>query len=376
MMALSILWFILVAILWIVYLVLEGFDFGVGMLMPLVAKNDRERSAVIRTVGPHWDGNEVWLLTAGGATFAAFPTWYATMFSGMYFALFLVLVLLILRVSAFEWRAKLNSEKWRHVWDWFLIISSYLTPLVLGVAFANLVQGMHIVVQNRLTLEQVAVADVPEAISSGLAVFNLTGGFWSLFSIFTLVGGIVVLLICFTQGALFLSMKASGVIAERVNGMVGKVSLITTVLAAVWVVWGQLAYSSNIWSWIPLVIAALGLIAATAFSQKALRKEGLSFICSSVGIAAAVSWIFVSMAPNVMRSSVDPAYSLTIELASSTSGTLLLMSVVACVMVPIVLLYTIWSYWVFRKRVSTQDVEKEPGLLLKKIRLGANFLAG
>lgn len=376
MMALSILWFILVAILWIVYLVLEGFDFGVGMLMPLVAKNDRERSAVIRTVGPHWDGNEVWLLTAGGATFAAFPTWYATMFSGMYFALFLVLVLLILRVSAFEWRAKLNSEKWRHVWDWFLIISSYLTPLVLGVAFANLVQGMHIVVQNRLTLEQVAVADVPEAISSGLAVFNLTGGFWSLFSIFTLVGGIVVLLICFTQGALFLSMKASGVIAERVNGMVGKVSLITTVLAAVWVVWGQLAYSSNIWSWIPLVIAALGLIAATAFSQKALRKEGLSFICSSVGIAAAVSWIFVSMAPNVMKSSVDPAYSLTIELASSTSGTLLLMSVVACVMVPIVLLYTIWSYWVFRKRVSTQDVEKEPGLLLKKIRLGANFLAG
>lgn len=376
MMALSILWFILVAILWIVYLVLEGFDFGVGMLMPLVAKNDRERSAVIRTVGPHWDGNEVWLLTAGGATFAAFPTWYATMFSGMYFALFLVLVLLILRVSAFEWRAKLNSEKWRHVWDWFLIISSYLTPLVLGVAFANLVQGMHIVVQNRLTLEQVAVADVPEAISSGLAVFNLTGGFWSLFSIFTLVGGIVVLLICFTQGALFLSMKASGVIAERVNGLVGKVSLITTVLAAVWVVWGQLAYSSNIWSWIPLVIAALGLIAATAFSQKALRKEGLSFICSSVGIAAAVSWIFVSMAPNVMKSSVDPAYSLTIELASSTSGTLLLMSVVACVMVPIVLLYTIWSYWVFRKRVSTQDVEKEPGLLLKKIRLGANFLAG
>lgn len=376
MMALSILWFILVAILWIVYLVLEGFDFGVGMLMPLVAKNDRERSAVIRTVGPHWDGNEVWLLTAGGATFAAFPTWYATMFSGMYFALFLVLVLLILRVSAFEWRAKLNSEKWRHVWDWFLIISSYLTPLVLGVAFANLVQGMHIVVQNRLTLEQVAVADVPEAISSGLAVFNLTGGFWSLFSIFTLVGGIVVLLICFTQGALFLSMKASGVIAERVNGLVGKVSLITTVLAAVWVVWGQLACSSNIWSWIPLVIAALGLIAATAFSQKALRKEGLSFICSSVGIAAAVSWIFVSMAPNVMKSSVDPAYSLTIELASSTSGTLLLMSVVACVMVPIVLLYTIWSYWVFRKRVSTQDVEKEPGLLLKKIRLGANFLAG
>lgn len=376
MMALSILWFILVAVLWIVYLVLEGFDFGVGMLMPLVAKNDRERSAVIRTVGPHWDGNEVWLLTAGGATFAAFPAWYATMFSGMYLALFLVLVLLILRISAFEWRAKLNSEKWRHVWDWFLIISSYLTPLVLGVAFANLVQGMHIVVQNRLTLEQIAVANVPEAISSGLAVFNLTGGFWSLFSIFTVVGGIMVLLICFTQGALFLSMKASGVIADRVNGLVGKVSLITTVLAAIWVIWGQLAYSSNVWSWIPLVVAALGLIAATAFSQKALRKEGLSFICSSIGIAAAVSWIFVSMAPNVMKSSVDPAYSLTIELASSTQGTLLIMSIVACVMVPIVLLYTIWSYWVFRKRVSTQDVEEEPGLLLKKIRLGANFLAG
>lgn len=375
-MTLSILWFILVAVLWIVYLVLEGFDFGVGMLMPAIAKNDRERSAVIRTVGPHWDGNEVWLLTAGGATFAAFPTWYATMFSGMYLALFLVLVLLILRVSAFEWRAKLNSTRWRHVWDWLLIISSYLTPLVLGVAFANFVQGMHIVVQNRLTWEQVAAADVAEAVESGVAVFTMTGGFLSLFSIFTLVGGVVVLLICLMQGALFLSMKASGVIAERVNRLIGKITLVSTVLAAIWVVWGQLSYSSNIWSWVPLVIAALGLIGATAFSQKALRKEGLSFICSSVGIAAAVSWIFVSMAPNVMKSSVDPAYSLTIELASSTQGTLLIMSIVACVMVPVVLLYTIWSYWVFRKRVSTQDVEKEPGLLLKKIRLGANFLAG
>lgn len=374
MMALSILWFILIAVLWTVYLVLEGFDFGVGMMMPFTAKNDRERSAVIRTIGPHWDGNEVWLLTAGGATFAAFPAWYATMFSGMYMALLLILVLLILRVSAFEWRAKLNSESWRHFWDWMLILSSYLTPLVLGVAFANLVQGMQIVVQNRLTLEQIPTSGVQDAVDSGLAVFNLTGGFWSLFTPYTLLGGVTVLLICFMQGALFLSMKTIGDLAARTNSLVGKISLVATVFAAVWVVWGQLAYSGSVWAWLPLVIAALALIGATAFAQPALRKEGLSFTLSSVGIAAAVAWIFTSMAPNVMKSAIDSAYSLTIEFASSTQGTLTVMTVVACVFVPIVLLYTIWSYWVFRKRVSVEEMQEQPGLLLKKIRLGANFL--
>ena len=376
MMALSILWFILVAVLWVGYLVLEGFDFGVGMLVPFVAKSDQERSAVIRTVGPHWDGNEVWLLTAGGATFAAFPTWYATMFSGMYLGLFLILVMLILRISAFEWRAKINSVKWRRYWDWMLIIPSYVTPLVLGVAFANLVQGMQIVVQNRLTLEVISVADVQEAIDSGLAVFNLTGGFWSLFTPYTLLGGVVVVLICLMQGSLFLSMKTTEEIHNRVDSKVGMISLITTVLAAVWVVWGQFAYSSSVWGWLPLVIAALALIGATVYSQSALRKEGLSFILSSVGIAGAVAWLFTSMAPSVMKSAIDPAYSLTISLASSTQGTLIVMTVVACIFVPIVLLYTIWSYWVFRSRVSVNDMEKQPGLLLKKIRLGANFLAG
>lgn len=371
MSILSIVWFILIAVLWTGYLVLEGFDFGVGMLLPIVAKNDRERTQAIRTIGPHWDGNEVWLLTAGGATFAAFPEWYATMFSGMYLALFLVLLLLILRISALEWRSKIDTLKWRSRWDTLHTAAAYGVPLLLGVAFANLVQGMEITVVNR---EGTMIPPAEVEASLNTAAHQLTGGFFSLLTPYTILGGLVIVAICLAHGAQFLALKTEGDVRKRANAFVPGASVLATLLAAIFVVWGQFAYSTNLLAWIPLVIAALALIAAAAFSQKALRSEGKAFIFSSVAIASAVAWVFAAMAPAVMKSSIDPAYSLTIAQASSTVPTLTVMTIVAAIFVPPVLGYTVWSYWAFRARVKASDVEPHTGLDPKRIRLGHNFL--
>lgn len=373
-MTLSILWFILIAVLWTGYLVLEGFDFGVGMLLHVVAKNDRERTSVVRTIGPHWDGNEVWLLTAGGATFAAFPEWYATMFSGMYLALFLILVLLILRISALEWRSKIATEKWRAVWDGFHTAAAVGVPLLLGVAFGNLAQGMRIEVVDRATQQVVPTADVEAAAAT--SAHQLTGGFFSLLTPFTLLTGVAVVALCVSLGAQFLALKTQGPVRERANTLAAPASVVAVALVAVVALWGQFAYASNVYAWIPLVIAALSLIASAALAQRATRREGPSFALSAVGIAGVVSWIFCAMAPAVMKSSIDPAYSLTIDQASATGPTLRIMSVVALVLVPVVLVYTAWSYWTFRRRVSAQDVEENAGLPPRSIRLGHNFLVG
>ena len=343
-MTLSILWFILIAVLWTMYLVLEGFDYGVGMLQGFLARDDRERTQALRTIGPHWDGNEVWLLTAGGATFAAFPEWYATMFSGMYLALFLILLALIVRVCAIEWRSKLKSEQWRSVWDRVHAVSALLVPLLFGVAFANLVQGMKIEVVTHGTNAVVAPADVPSSLNT--AVHQLTGGFFSLLTPYTLLGGLVLVALCLAHGAQFLALKTEGDLKERANGFAAPATVVATALAAVWVIWGQFAYSTNVLAWIPLLIAALCLIASTVFSQAVLRNEGLSFLFSCLAMAGAVAWIFAAMAPNVMKSSIDPAYSLTIAQASSTTGTLTVMSIVALCLVPVVLVYTALSYWI------------------------------
>lgn len=375
-MTLAILWFILIAVLWTGYLALEGFDFGVGMLLHVVGRSDRERTATVRTIGPHWDGNEVWLLTAGGAMFAAFPEWYATMFSGMYLALFLILVLLILRIAAIEWRSKVASARWRSVWDKFHTAAAVGVPLLLGVAFANLVQGMKIEVVDRAT--GVAVAPTAEAVQAAQATsaHQLTGGFLSLLTPYTILGGLVVVALCLAHGAQFLSLKTDGVLRERANAVAAPASVVATVLAAVFVVWGQFAYSANVLAWIPLVIAALALIGSAALSQGSTRNERLSFTLSTVAMAGAVAWIFSAMAPAVMKSSISAAYSLTIDQASSSQPTLTIMSIVALCLVPLVLVYTVWSYWVFRRRVTPGDVSANAGLLPRSIRSGHNFLAG
>ncbi len=380
MMFLSILWFILIAVLWTVYLVLEGFDFGVGMLIWIIGKKPDQRTAIVRTIGPHWDGNEVWLLTAGGATFAAFPLWYATWFSGMYFALFLLLTLLIVRIVAIEWRSKIATVKWRNMWDWVQTVASYGVPLVLGVAFSNFVQGMQIeaqttqVVDGSLAITTIPASEVAAAMDSGNLVFNLTGGFWSLFTPYSLLGGVMLLVVFMAHGAQYLALKTKGVIEERATSIGRVTSLVALALAALWILWGQLAYSQTGWSWLPLIVAALALVGSLLNSL--LGREGWAFGFSSLGIAGAVAWVFTVMAPNVMKSAIDPAYSLSIEWASSTHPTLVVMTVVTVILLPIVIAYTAWSYWVFRGRVSTKSVDQNAGLAPDWIRPKANFLAG
>lgn len=373
-MSLSILWFILIAVLWTAYLVLEGFDFGVGALLPFVAKNDEERTQAVRTIGPHWDGNEVWLLTAGGATFAAFPEWYATMFSGMYLALFLILFALIIRISALEWRSKIASSAWRRIWDLTHTVSAWLVPILLGVAFANFIQGMKIEVLDPATGEVVAPDMVADSLAT--ATHQLTGGFFSLLTPYTILGGVTVLAVCLAHGAQFLALKTEGNVRERANALAAPLTIGATIVAAVFLLIGQFAYTTNVFAWIPLLVAALSIIASTVFSQKVLRREGMSFVFSALAITGTVAWVFSSMAPAVQKSSIDPAYSLTIEQASSSQATLTVMTIVAACFVPIVLAYTAWSYWVFRTRVSVDDVDHSGGLLPKSIRVGENFLAG
>ncbi|MDN5558037.1 MAG: cytochrome d ubiquinol oxidase subunit II [Ruaniaceae bacterium] len=353
---LSVLWFVLIAVLWIGYLVLEGFDFGVGMLLKFLPKNEREKRVMLNSIGPHWDGNEVWLLTAGGATFAAFPEWYATLFSGAYLALLLILVALIVRICAIEWRPKIQNAEWRDRWDWIHVVGAWVPAVLWGVAFANLVQGMKIEVLDRVTGAVVPTADVASSLAT--SSHQLTGGFFSLITPYTLLGGLVTASLFLSSGAIFLALKTAGEIQERAAKLAVKTSILATALAAVFVLWGQFAFSANAIGWIPLLVAALALVGVVLSTLK--RREGWAFTLNVIAIISAVTWIFVTMFPNVMPSSIDPAYSLSIAQASSTPYTLTVMSIVALTLVPIVLAYQAWTYWVFRKRLSTKQIPDTP----------------
>lgn len=358
-MTLPIVWFILIAVLWTGYLALEGFDFGVGMLLRVLGRDERERRAMVRTIGPHWDGNEVWLLTAGGATFAAFPEWYSTLFSGAYIVLFIILLCLIVRVCAIEWRPKVNSQTWRDRWDWVHTISAWLPSILWGVAFANLVQGMHIEVVQISNGAVVPAAQVPADSLVPGAAHQITGGLLTMVTPFTLLGGAVTCLLFLNHGALFVALKTTGDLSQRALGMSRRLAPAATAVTAAWALWAQLAYSGSALSWIPLVIAAAGLIGSLLMGRSG--NEGRAFALHFVGIAFAVVFIFAAMAPNVMRSSVDPAYSLTIQQAASADTTLLIMSVAAAVFVPGVLAYTIWSYKVFASRINVESINPDEG---------------
>ena len=358
-MTLSILWFILIAVLWIGYLALEGFDFGVGMLVRILGRDERERRVTLATIGPHWDGNEVWLLTAGGATFAAFPEWYSTLFSGAYIVLFLILLCLIVRVCAIEWRPKVNSQTWRDRWDWIHTISAWLPSILWGVAFANLVQGMRIEVVQISNGAVVPAGQVPADSLVAGAAHQITGGLLSMVTPFTLLGGAVTCLLFLNHGALFVALKTTGELSQRALSLSRRLAPIATVITAAWALWAQLAYSGSPLSWIPLVVAAAGLISSLLAGRAG--NEGRAFALHFVGIAFAVVLIFAAMAPNVMRSSVDPAYSLTIQQAASTDTTLLIMTVAAAVFVPGVLAYTVWSYKVFASRISVESINPDQG---------------
>lgn len=335
-------WFIIIAVLWIGYFILEGFDFGVGALLKVVAKTQAERRAVLTTLGPVWDGNEVWLLVAGGATFAAFPEWYATLFSGFYLPLFLILLSLIIRGVSFEYRSKYGDEKWRARWDNAIVIASSIPALLWGVAFANIVRG------------------VPLAKKDG--VIEYVGGFFNLLNPYALLGGIVTLTVFLTHGAIFLSLKTDGAIRDRARSLVTKLGLVAAVATVTFLAITSVAYNDKSEVYGLALIVAVSWLLALQFNVKG--REGYAFIFSSLALAFAVITLFTTLYPNVMPSSLLESASLNITNASSTDYTLKVMTIVALVLTPIVLIYQGWTYWVFRKRVSAKQISTpEVGVL-------------
>ena len=329
-MELTTVWFGLIAVLWIGYFTLEGFDFGVGMLLPFLARNETERRVMYNTIGPVWDGNEVWVLVAGGATFAAFPEWYATLFSGFYLALLLILVALIVRGLAFEYRHHRSEARWKRRWDLALIFGSYVPAFLWGVAFANIVHGVPIDEHK-----------------------EFTGSLFTLLNPFGLLGGLVTLGLFLTHGAMFTALKTTGDIRHRARDLSVKVGLATAVAAVVFLVWTQLD-TGTVGSAIAFVVAALALVGAVVMARAG--REGWAFVGTFVTIAVAVAGLFIALFPDVMPSSTDPAYSLTTTNASATDYTLKVMTWVAVLFTPIVLGYQAWTYWVFRRRIGTHHI--------------------
>jgi len=333
-MELTTIWFSLIAVLWIGYFTLEGFDFGVGMLLPFLAKNDTERRVMYNTIGPVWDGNEVWVLVAGGATFAAFPEWYATLFSGFYLPLLLILVALIVRGLAFEYRHKRDDARWKAWWDRALIYGSLLPAVLWGVAFANIVHGVPIDANK-----------------------EFTGNLFTLLNPFGLLGGLVTLGLFLTHGAMFVALKTVGDIRVRARELALWTGLPTAVLAVVFLVWTQID-TGSVSSAIAFVAAALALVAGLAAIWSG--REGWAFVGTFATIGLAVAGLFLALFPDVMPSSTDAAYSLTTTSAAATSYTLKVMTWVAVIFTPLVLCYQAWSYWVFRRRIGTHHIPVSP----------------
>ena len=335
-MELSTVWFILIAVLWTGYFVLEGFDFGVGMLLPVLGRGDnagdteRRRRVMINTIGPLWDGNEVWLLTAGGATFAAFPHWYATLFSGFYVPLLLILVALIVRNLGFEYRHKRDGLVWKRRWDLAIVVGSFVPAVLWGVAFTNIVRGVPIDADK-----------------------EFVGNLWTLLNPMALLGGLVTLSLFLTHGALFVALKTAGPIRADARRLAGRIGFVAAALAVVYllVIGFQQGDAA---SWVTTVVAAVALLGALFANTR--DREGWAFVGTFVCIAFAVATLFLALFPDVMPSTIDPAYSLTTTNASSTDYTLRIMTIVALVFTPIVLLYQGWTYWVFRKRIAVHHI--------------------
>ncbi len=336
-MPLNELWFVIVAFLFVGYFVLDGFDFGVGMSLPFLGKDDTDRRVIINTIGPVWDLNETWVIVAGAALFASFPEWYASLFSGAYLALFLMLMALIARGVAFEYRGKGNTAKWKSTFDWMIVVGSALPALLWGVAFANIVQGVP------LNEEHIFVGyDIP-----------LVGNLLVLLNPYGLLGGLVTLTLFFTHGLIFLTLKTDGEMKERARALATKVGIVATVLAAAFLVWTLLAHPT-LPGLVLSAVAAVSLIAALALNL--FGKEGMAFTSMVITVITAVSSLFIALFPNVLPSTINEAYSLTVENASSSQYTLEVMTWVAVFMIPLVLAYQTWTYWVFRKRIRRESI--------------------
>jgi cytochrome d ubiquinol oxidase subunit II len=326
-MGLEKLWFILIAVLWAGFFVLEGFDFGVGMLHSIVGKSDTERRVAINTIGPFWDGNEVWLVTAGAAIFAAFPAWYATMFSALYLALVLVLVALMGRGVAFEYRGKGLSARWTDTWDWVLTVGSGLAPLLIGVGLGDLLHGL--------------------PIDKG---GNYTGNFFDLLTPYGLWVGVTMLALCLLHGATFLTLKTTDAVRARSHVLALRLALPVAAVEAVFAIWTQVAYGHTAFA-LSLQIVAILAVVATYWLLRA-GTEGRAFITMLIAVAAVPATIFIELYPNVMVSSTSSAFNLTASNAASGHYALQVMTVVAAIFLPLVLLYQAWNYYVFRRRVT------------------------
>ncbi len=330
-MNLQTLWFILIGVLFMGFFILEGFDYGVGILLPILGKNDEERRIVINTIGPHWDGNEVWMLTAGGAIFAAFPQWYATMFSAFYLALVLMLAALILRGVAFEFRSKDERRGWRNFWDAMIFVGSLVPAILWGVALSNLARGLPI---------------------DGQMTF--TGDFFSLISPYSLLAGVATLSIFLVHGAIFLAMKTADTLKERAHRVATLLWGPAVVIIVAFVILSYTQTDVLTRLGVDPGIAPISALAALLSIGWFVRvKEYIwAFIASTTTIALSILTIFSGLYPRVMVSTTNPDFSLTITNASSSEYTLGVMSVIALFLVPVVLLYQGWTYWVFRKRLT------------------------
>ena len=326
-------WFVLIAVLWTGYFFLEGFDFGVGVLTKLLARDRAEKRVLINTIGPVWDGNEVWLLSAGGATFAAFPEWYATLFSGFYLPLLLILVCLIVRGVAFEYRVKRPEENWQRNWENAIFWTSLIPAFMWGVAFGNIVRGVKIDQH-----------------------FEYVGGFWDLLNPYAILGGLVTLTLFTFHGTVFVGLKTVGDIRERARKLALKLGLVTAVLAVAFLIWTQVDNGDGK-SLVAVIVAVASLVVALVAVRAG--REGWAFMLSGLTIVAAVAMLFLSLFPNVMPSSLNAEWSLTVTNASSSPYTLRIMTWCAGIATPIVLLYQSWTYWVFRKRIGTQHLASD-----------------
>jgi cytochrome d ubiquinol oxidase subunit II len=332
------LWFALIGVLWIGYFVLEGFDFGVGMLIRALGRDETDKRMIIHTIGPVWDGNEVWLLTAGGATFAAFPGWYASLFSGFYLALFLILAALIVRGVSFEFWGKEDSPRWRATWEWTAVVGSFLAALLWGVGWADIVHG------------------VPMN-----AAHNVTASLWDLLHPYALLGGLTTLSLFLAHGAIFLSLRTRGEIVARARGVAFGASLASVALMSGFLIWTALDQDGGGVKVSEQIIAggAVALAAAVPLLVRRAR-DGWAFGLSAGAIALLFTSLFVGLFPNALPASSAHANDLTLVAASSTHYTQTVMTVVAVIFVPIVLLYQGWTYWVFRHRLGRDDFEGTP----------------
>jgi cytochrome d ubiquinol oxidase subunit II len=334
-------WFCVIAFFWAGYFVLEGFDFGVGMLLPFLPRDEGERSLMFESIGPVWDGNEVWLVVAGGATFAAFPAWYGTMFSGFYLAFLLILFFLIIRVVSFEWREKSENPRWRRIWMWANAVGSAGIAFVFGVGLSNLLHGVPLD-------------------SDG----DYVGGFWNLFSGYTVLGGIAFVLVFALHGAIFLTLRTIGDLCKRAYLAALALAVPAVGAGAGYLIWTvAVAVDRNDKSVFPPVLPAAIAIAALVLATACVyrHRSGLGFTLSAVGTLGIVATLFTSLYPRVMVSSPDFANSLTVQGSASAHYTLTVMTVVAAICVPLLLLYQGWTYHVFRARVGGKDLTGDTG---------------